>query len=203
MKKREVSLLLNFLLIVVEIIGFYIVINDMHRIGIEYYTEESNILALIVSIIYVIYEIKNIKIPKWLKSLKYISNVNLAITLLVVIFVLIPTSNFDVYGLLITKGMKYHHLFCPLISIISFIFFDNLGTYEKNDLLIGLSLTLVYAFIMIVANIVGTIVGPYSFLMVRNQTIVTSIIWLVLILGFSYSIALCLLKLHSKYNVRR
>ena len=65
MKKRKVAIILNVLIIIFEIIGFIITYNNNHRIAIEYYTEDSNILALITSIIFLIYLLFNKKIPKY------------------------------------------------------------------------------------------------------------------------------------------
>ncbi len=200
MKKRSISLLLNILIIILEIIGFAVSYNNMHRIGIEYFTEESNLLALICSIIFVIYLIKNKTIPKWLNEFKYITNINLAITFLVVLFILIPMDNFSYKKYLLDGTMKYHHLICPLLSICSFIFFDRLKKYNMKDLFIGLIVTFIYAIVMIILNILGTIIGPYPFLMVKNQSVLMSTIWALTILSFSFLIALLLMKLHSKYN---
>ena len=200
MKKKDVSLLLNIILILLEIVGFIVSINKSHNLYLEYYTEESNLLALIVTTIFVIYSFKDKKIPKWLSELKFISNINLAITFVVVLLVLIPLGNFDFYTYLISGTMKYHHLMCPIISLVSFIFFDELGKYSKKDIYIGLSLTFMYGIVMIILNIIGEIVGPYPFLRIKEQTFYVSIIWFILMFGLSYLIALFLKKLYTKYN---
>lgn len=200
MKKKDISLALNIVLIIFEIMGCLVLYNEIHRLGIEYYTEESNLLALFVALIYVGCLLFKKKIPKWLRTLKYMANIHLAVTLLVVIFVLAPLDHFDYYTYLMTGTMLYHHLLCPVVSLISFIFFDNVGTLDNKDLPLGLSLTLVYAVVMIIANIVGSITGPYPFLMVRSQSVLSSIIWFILIVGFIYFIAFYLKKLYTKYN---
>ena len=200
MKKRNIAIILNILFIIVELISFGIIVGQMHRIGFEYYTEESNLIALLVAIVYLIYLLKNKGIPKWLCYLKYIANVNLTITLLVVIFILIPTYDFDVYGLLIKDGMKYHHLICPLISLTSFLFFERLGRFSKKDVFVGLSLTFIYAVVIILSNIFGIIEGPYKFLLIKEQTLIASIGWFVLIIGFAFIIASTLRVLYNKFN---
>lgn len=199
MKKKDISILLNLLVIIFEITGLIISYNNMNRIAIEYYTEDSNLIALVCSTIYLIYMIGKKKIPKWLSKFKYITNINLAITFLVVLFVLIPIDNFRFKAYLIDGTMKYHHLICPILSVYSFIFFDDLCKFNKKDIYFGLIITLIYAIVMIILNIFDLVVGPYPFLMVKNQTILASVFWCITILGFSYIIAFLLFKLRTKY----
>ncbi len=200
MKNKNVSIILNVLIIIFEIMGFVISYNNMNRIAIEYYTEESNLIALVCSTIYLVYLIGKKKIPRWLSEFKYITNINLSITFLVVLFILIPMDNFKFKAYLIDGTMKYHHLICPILSVCSFIFFDSLCKFNKKDIHYGLTITIVYAIVMIILNIIGLIVGPYPFLMVKNQTILASIFWCIAILGFSYIIAFLLYKLRIKYS---
>lgn len=47
--------------------------------------------------------------------------------------------------------------------------------------------TILYAVVLIILNAVGAVVGPYPFLMVRNQPIWASILWFVLIVGMGYA----------------
>lgn len=204
MKKRDISISLNIVLIIFEIMGCLVLYNEIHRLGIEYYTEESNLLALVVAIIYVVYLLLKKKIPKWLSILKYMANIHLAVTFLVVIFILAPLDNYAYYTYLMTGTMLYHHLLCPVVSLISFIFFDDVGLLEDRDLPVSLSLTWTYAAIMIILNIAGTIIGPYPFLRVKEQTILASIIWFVLVLGFIYLIAYYLKAIYNnKHKLRR
>ena len=71
MNKKKVSLLLNILIVILEIIGLIINYKTMNRISIEYYTIDSNILALCSSLIFIIYLLTNKKIPRWLSLFKY------------------------------------------------------------------------------------------------------------------------------------
>ena len=110
MKKKNISILLNSIVIILEIIGLIIIYKISHKLNIEYYTIDSNILVLASSILYLIYTLRNKKLPNWIKQLKYISAIGVAITFLVVIFILIPMSKFNFYGLLIKDSMLIHHV---------------------------------------------------------------------------------------------
>lgn len=197
---RRSSIIINTLIIIFELIGFFVTYKNNNSILIEFYTEESNLLLMFTSLIFIYYLIRKKRCPKWLSILKYISTTCVTITLLVVIFVLIPMSHFDFISLLFKNTMLYHHTICPLLGIITFLFFDDLGKFDNNDVKYGISLTIVYAIVMIILNIIGKIEGPYPFLMVMKQSIIESIVWIVVILGFAYLIAKYLLKLYSYFR---
>ena len=169
MKKRKISLFLNILIIIFEIIGLIITYKKNGRVGIEYYTEDSNIIALLTSSIFVLFLLTNKKIPKFLKQLKYISTICLSVTLLVVIFILAPMYNFNYNFLLFKNELLYHHLLCPILSIITFIFFDEIETYNLKENIFSLSFTIIYAIVLIILNIVKIVDGPYPFLQIYNH----------------------------------
>jgi len=198
MKERRISLVLNLLIIVFEIIAFIFSYVSTHKLYFEFYTEDSNILALISSSIFVYYILSKKKIPNWVNIFKYISTVCLSVTFLVVIFILAPMSNFNYQYLLFSGAMLFHHTLCPILSIITFLFYDKLIGYSKKDVIKGLSFTFVYAFVAIILNIVGILDGPYPFLRVRSQTIIESVIWSIVVLGFAYLIARMLILLYNR-----
>ena len=199
MRSKNMSLILNFALVISEIIALIASIKVMGRICFEYYTIDSNILALISSSIFLYYLINKKKIPGWLKIFKYTSTICLSITFFVVLFVLVPMSNFDFYGMLLKDSLLFHHVLCPLFAIISFIFFDKLGKITKKDSINGLYFTFIYAATLIVLNILSVLEGPYPFLRVRNQSTLISIIWLISLLSFAYLVSYGLKSLKNKY----
>jgi hypothetical protein len=188
MNKKRISILLNILIVFLEIIGFVITYVINKKISIEFYTEDSNILALITSSIFVIYMLNKKEIPRWLKLLKYATTICLSVTFIVVIFILAPMYNFNYPYLLFYNSLLYQHLLCPILSIITFTYFDNLGDFNIKDNFTSLSLTLLYAIILIILNILKLVIGPYPFLMVYEQSILISIIWFIIIFTLAYLI---------------
>lgn len=200
---KNISILLNTLIVILEIMGLIVTMNLNHRLSIEYYTEDSNILTLFSSLLYLVFlSLKN-EIPRWLELFKYMTTICLTVTFIVVLFILAPMYNFN-YGYLLFNGsLLYQHLLCPILCIITFIFFDKLNKYSIRDSIIGNAFTIFYAVILISLNILQIIEGPYPFLMVRNQTIIMSIIWFIIVVGLSYIVGLLLRKLFLKYNKTR
>ena len=182
-------------MVILEIIGFVLVFKELGIASLEYYTEDSNLLLMISSIILLIYISKNKEQPSWFKSFRYIAIVSTTLTLIIVLTVLTGTTDFGLYYLLFHESMLYHHTLCPVLAILSFVFverYDNLHTIH------GLYFTTIYGIIMIILNALKIVEGPYPFLLVHNQPIIHSIIWTALIFAITYAIALILKKVNGK-----
>ena len=192
---KNFNIIINLLIVILEIIGFVLVFKELGITSLEYYTEDSNLLLLLSSIIILIQISKNNEIPSWFKSFRYIAIVSTTLTLIIVLTVLSWTTDFGLYYLLFHESMLYHHTLCPVLAILSFVFverYDNLHTIH------GLYFTVVYGIIMIILNALKIVEGPYPFLLVHNQPIIHSIIWTALIFAITYAIALILKKINGK-----
>ena len=192
---KNINLIINLLLIILEIIGFVLVFNELGIKSLEYYTEDSNLLLLISSVIFLIYISKNRELPAWFKSFRYVSIVSTTLTLIIVVTVLSWTTDLGLYHLLFGGSMLYHHTLCPLLAILSFAFVEK---YDGLNAVRGLYFTIVYGAIMIVLNILKIVEGPYPFLLVNKQPILHSILWTVVIFAITYAIALILKKVNGK-----
>lgn len=199
MKKFSIDIILNVVLIILEVIGLIVAYNSLGSVDLTYYTIDSNIFALIAAVLYLITR-KNI--PKMVHFFKYSSTISVLITFLVVIFILLPMYNFNFEFLLLYGPNLYLHVLCPIIAVISFIFF------EKNDVenslknnLRAIYFTIIYAVILICLNILGYVSGPYPFLKVTEQPIFMSVFWIVLILGFSFILSRFIMTINDLYNI--
>lgn len=181
MEKKNISIILNLLIILFEIIGLFLAYDSMKIMDFSYYTIDSNIFLLITAILYLAYRNKDSKI---LSLLKYSSTLSVLVTFLVVILVLLPMLDFNFNFLFLQYGGLYLHLLCPLTALISFVFFENhdIDNTLKNNIR-SLYFTIIYALILISLNILKIVNGPYPFLKVYEQSILASIIWIVAILG--------------------
>ena len=161
----------------------------------EYYTEDSNFLLLLSSILFLVYLSLNKEFPSWLQSFRFIAIVSTTLTFIIVITVLSWTTDLGLYYLLFGDSMLYHHTLCPILAIISFICIEK---YDNLNALHGLIFTLVYGIILLPLNILKIVEGPYPFLMVYNQPILQSIFWIAIIYAITYAIALILKKGNEK-----
>ncbi len=194
MKEKKITiikLIVNILIVLLELIGFVIIYKKLKLGLFVYYTECSNLLLLISSCM-IIFELINklngnkIKIKKkYMKILdvfRYTACLSVFVTLLVVLTILGPTYPSGYYGIMLSDSMLYHHTLCPILAIISFTFLEK---YEFNtkDVIRSLYFTFTYAIILILLNILNVVDGPYPFLRVQSQSILTSVFYFVLIIG--------------------
>jgi len=181
MKKK--AIICNTIIFLLEIIGFILYIRRMHTASLEYYTMDSNLLAMITSAIFIVYPHKN---KTFIRDLRFITTSCLTVTFLVVIFVLCPMANFDYMTFLFGEEMIIFHTLCPIISIISYVLFEK----KSNKRYLGFIFTVFYSLVLIILNLLNQINGPYPFLRIREQPVLMSIFWAIMIVGGSYIIGL-------------
>ena len=189
-----IAVALNFVIFCLEIVGIFLSAYAYGWGLFVYYTQLSNIFALLVSGGFVAYGIcalvsKSNIIPLWLKLLRFMATCCLTVTMVVVFVVLIPIIGEGGFRLMIlVDATPYHHLLCPLLSIISFLFFELKPELKIKHTIIALIPTLVYGAVMFLLNLLKVIEGPYPFLLVYNQAWYVTILWAVAIFGLAYFI---------------
>ncbi|NLH64422.1 MAG: hypothetical protein GX478_09630 [Erysipelotrichaceae bacterium] len=195
-KKIMAALFCNLLIVLFEAVGGWLYVCRSGWDFAQFYTEDSNVFAMLACSCLAISEIqilrgKKTAIPHWIQFAKYISAVCLTLTFFVVIFVLIPIQGgiSTAHFMLVDGSMLYHHLLCPILVFISFVWLDPLRPMAKKDTLAVLVPTLIYAGIMIVLNLLQLADGPYPFLRIAQQPWFASVLWMGLILGGAYGIA--------------
>lgn len=188
------AILVNFVIFCLEIVGLFLSARSYGWGLFQYYTQLSNMFALLVSGGFVAYGIcavvfkKNV-IPLWLKLLRFMATCCLSLTMIVVFAVLIPMIGEGGFRLMVmVDSTPYHHLVCPLLSLISFIFFEIKPELKLKHTLIALIPTIVYGLVMFLLNLLKVIVGPYPFLLVYNQPWFVTIIWAIALFGGAYFI---------------
>ena len=170
------------LVILLDAIGFAMSIANR---GIEifaYYTQNSNLVALVSAVCLLVYLFKGKEIPKWVTALRYLSSCMLLMTALITIFVLSPmVGNFS--SLLLQGSGLFHHTLVPLFSILSYIFLEEHLT-GKRAVLVPLCVTFVYGIIMFILNGLRLYDGPYPFFKVYDQTALATALWIGFLLIF-------------------
>lgn len=204
-RKRIISAILNIIIVIFEIIAGVLSFKTNQFKMFVFYTEDSNYFAGFASLLLAIFQIKSIlhkkgEIPISVKILKYISVCLLMITFTVVIFILCPMyGGLDAYKIMLLSGsMLYQHLLCPILSFISFAFFERGFELNKKATFIALIPTCIYAIILILLNVFEIVKGPYPFLMVYNQPFYISCLWVLLILGIAFVFANIIWKLNNE-----
>ena len=175
--KKKIAIILNILIITLGLLGVGIAFKQhMTKDFLLYYTNLSNLYAIIASLIYLLTINKDYKIGK---ILRYSSTICLMLTLLVVVLILTPILKENLF---IGNYMPLYHLIIPTLSLVSLLFFEEKEPNIKSALIP----TLIYGFIMIILNIFKVIEGPYPFLKVYKQGFLMSIIWIIVIFAINY-----------------
>lgn len=217
-KNTKLALLFNVAIVVCEVLALVQYGFDVNQF--HYYTVDSNLLTLVASLIYaicILVKKDNQEVPYFSTLLRYISTACLTLTFIVVILVLpffggvgestgLDISNYgsNLVMYLTHNNFLYHHLLCPVLSIVSFCIFEgDRRLNKKKTIWLALLPTAIYAIVLIVLNIINEISGPYPFLRVNEQPIYMSIIWFVVIFGINYLLARVLLVENQKHSPRR
>ena len=195
MKNKE--RVLNVLFILLEVAAIITTIISVGKIQIEFYTEDSNIFALIVTIIYSYYLFSNKKVPKLVNILRLSSLAMLMITFLTVSLVLVPIYRMDL-SFAYWGPNFFYHLVCPILFFINYTFFSKKEEFNTKDLFISTTPTIIYGIILIAMNVIVKGYGPYPFLYVYEQPVYLSVLWILIFFMTNLVITICLSKLSKK-----
>ena len=149
MKKIKISLILNILIVILVVLGsifmftgfMFMPVSDLKlqstSLGMfKYYTVDSNLLMGIISLIMIIYEFRFInkkkKIPKKVFILKQIGTSGITLTFLTTLLFLMPQYGF--YAMYNNTNL-FFHMIVPLLSIISYVFFEKYDNKYKYSLI--------------------------------------------------------------------
>lgn len=221
------ALLLNSFAAVLGMIGVAICFARRGTGNLWYYTQDSNLLAALVSWAFVPIALRlgarsdtrrtlhDRRVRRIFHLLRYVSVVGLAVTFLVVVFVLAPNPLSGGFGAMMLEGTNLLlHTICPLLSIASFVLFerprkedwaDPVREWEDQALvlpkaapLMALVPTIVYAAFLYPANALGIVRGPYPFFLVNEMPLWQTFAWLVGLLAAVLVIAWCLKKANQR-----
>ena len=182
------TLFLHLVLIVMEIIGFTISISKRGAGILAYYTQLSNLVALLSSILLVVEWLLRKRgareevtsFMRIVDRMRYLACCMLTMTSLVTVFILTPATG-DVREMLFSGSQLYHHTLCPILSVLSFILLEKRAT-ARGDILIPVTVTILYGIIMICLNGAGLYDGPYPFFQVHRIGIPATILWVIVLM---------------------
>lgn len=201
---RVASLCVNLLIVVLEIIGMVISLARMGVGLLQFYTQDSNLIAMAACLALAVQQLLYLRgrrgaPARWALVFKYVAVSLLMVTFLVVVFVLAPSFGKSGYSVMLFDGaMLYHHTLCPLLALLSFLLFERQGILVRRDALTALIPTALYALVTLTLNLLRVMDGPYPFLKVYEQPIYMSIVWFIVILGGAYAIARLIRWVHNK-----
>ncbi len=129
---KTITLIINILIIILEIFTLHKLKRKLDML--KFYTYLQNLLTLIASLVFVIYLtlnlLSNTIIPEYVRGLRYIVTCGLVSTTFMFVVFLGAGKKLSITEDDFKKGLSPKlanvilHYICPLLSIISFIFFE-------------------------------------------------------------------------------
>lgn len=172
------SIVANCFVIVFEIIGLYISISARHWKVLAFYTQISNMITLLSSVVLVVMSAAGPGTGQMTSGLRYLSSCMLAMTFLITLFVLVPMGG-GFRKLMLSGNGLYHHTLCPAISITSYVLWEQHNTVLWVPVLV----TFVYGLVMLLLNYLKKYDGPYPFFRVYDQSKTATVVWIIVMVG--------------------
>jgi len=192
-KRRLMMLVLDAAMICMEVYALGISLGESGGKMFRYYTQDSNLLALILCIICAVHGIKGLRRgkqqPVWVRWLRYISACCLTLTLLMAGILLVSVEPGRTFHSFMLEGKYlFLHTLCPLLAIAQLFCQEGEGYGERHALL-ALFPTIVYGAVSLILNACGAYSGPYPFLRVLEQPGYATAVGCIAVLGVNYASA--------------
>jgi len=164
-RKLIPSLVFNFLIVAVTIIGVLIIwaIRRESATALKYFTTLSNLIMGVVSFIYALFVISLLKgkrkqIPKAMHIVKYCATVLVTMTMIVVIFILIPGVALNdpksVWRALFNGSSSLYHFVTPILAIVTLFLFEHPSNkFKFTECLYGLIFIVIYVLVYTVLTL--------------------------------------------------
>jgi len=195
--KKILALIICFITIGLEILGFIIRPNRYDLPPIAFYTVISNYVALFASVVYIIGFFSK-RFSKIVSVCRFTAANMLLVTFLIVFLVLIWFVT--PYELLISENNSIHHIIAPVLTLCSYFFLEE-HVQSKKAIIPFMTISSIYCVILVTLNCFNIVDGPYPFFMTNVFGLPLVIVFCILIAGAFYGISLLFLKWTKKYDL--
>lgn len=164
--------ILNLAVAILELIAFARVRkNRKLKESLIFYTQISNLLTLISSVLVVIFGQRH-----FIEVFRFLSVSMLVMTFFVTACILVPLSGKG-RELLFSGSGLFHHLIIPILSTISYLFAED--RVSLVWIWLPASVTLIYGLIMLYLNSAGIVDGPYPFFQIKKLGVRLTVLYMV------------------------
>ena len=167
---------LNLITLLLECRGFSLSLPGRKWRALIYYTQISNLLAALSCLLLLVLGPER----KFVVLMRYSAVCMLVMTALVTVGILVPMGA-DPQRMLWSGNGLYHHVLCPLLATLSYLFAEFHA--PPGAALFPVLLTLVYGVVMTGLNASGRVDGPYPFFRVRSQTPKATVLWILALMA--------------------
>ena len=168
----------NLIIIVLEVIGLTISAKKRGWSIFAFYTQLSNMVALLSSVFFLLAGDK----VAWLR---FTGTCMLIMTFVVTLFILVPMGA-GFKTMMFTSSGLYHHTLCPILSAASYLMWEP----HASAWFVPVILTFMYGMIMLYLNWKGAVDGPYPFFKIKQQSGIATVLWMAALTAVMTLIAL-------------
>ena len=160
-RKLKMSIFMNILIFVLSLISTIFMLVGFKFMGddivfaatkieaFKFYTVDSNILMGLVALFFACLELKKLlgkidKIPTYAYVLKLVGTVGVTLTFLTTVLYLGPIISTGFFSLFKNSNLFYH-LVIPILSIITFVLFENTDKLKLKHTFIGIVTMVIYS----------------------------------------------------------
>lgn len=199
MNKRTIALILNIAAFVCGSAGIVFRLARTADDFFLYYTQISNVIAVISSAIYIAgFRAGDGKFRTFVTVSRYLGACMLTMTFLVVVCIFIPFGTAESTNRLLGSfNGVMHHIVCPVISVVSYIFFER-GARLRRAIWLPFCATAVYAFTIYALNFMRLAKAPYPFFEVYDHPMWELVLWFFGLMGLVTGIAVVVRLLNLK-----
>lgn len=173
----------NIIIIVLEVIGLSLSFRRSRWRMLQFYTQLSNIIALLSSLLFLFAAEK----AAWLR---FTGVCMLIMTFFVTLLILVPMGA-GFKKMMLTNSGLFHHTLCPILSAASYILWEPHTTLW----VIPVVLTFIYGMIMLCLNWKEIVDGPYPFFRVRHQSALATVLWYIALIAAILLISFALIRI--------
>ena len=173
----------NTIIIVLEVIGLSLSFKRSRWRMLQFYTQLSNIIALLSSLLFLFAAEK----AAWLR---FTGVCMLIMTFFVTLLILVPMGA-GFKKMMLTNSGLFHHTLCPILSAASYILWEPHTTLW----VIPVVLTFIYGMIMLCLNWKEIVDGPYPFFRVRHQSALATVLWYIALIAAILLISFALIRI--------
>ena len=190
MKRRYIALILNWAALICGLVGIGFRLARNVNEFFLYYTQLSNVAAVISSVIYILFSGRESeRTKKFVRCARYLGVCGLVMTFSVVMFIFLPVGGEDAAKRLLNSlNGVLHHAVCPAISTVSYLFLED-GVKSRKAVLLPFTATAIYAFTIYALNFLRLAKAPYPFFEVYEHEPVELVIWFIALMALVTGIA--------------
>lgn len=218
-KAQKTSLIINIITIIITIVGCILCFGEIYIIPtkpldhgirlLKFFTVQSNILAGITSLIYIIFLQKQNKtgkqIPSFVHTLRLIATTSLIITFLVVALFLGFIVEEGYFSLYVNANFFFHFL-TPILTFISFSFFEKTSSFNFKNVFWGISHLILYSIFYLTVVLThiqnGKVPLYYDWYAFAQLGIGIAFVCAFIILSLGFLVSFLLYKLKNKNSIK-